>query len=85
MRELVVVGIPLRIKRSEEENMVLSSRNVAAQLGIRVIVALMENLALQIEARIRSAAAKIVGELARQLRALRSEVTTQGTMECAAA
>src|SRR5207248_8790541 len=79
--ELVVVPVPLRVERSEEEQMVLEAGNVAAELDVRVVVALVQDLALQIKALLAAAQSKIVHLQALCFELLRSEVAAHRAME----
>src|SRR2546429_1041194 len=81
LSELVVVPVPLRVERSEEEQMVLEAGNVAAELGVRVVVALVQDLALQIKALLAAAQSKIVHLQALCFELLRSEVAAHRAME----
>ena len=79
--ELVVVPVPLRVERSEEEQMVLEAGNVAAQLGVRVVVALVQDFALQVEVRLTRTQSKIIHLQALCFELLRSEVAAHRAME----
>src|SRR5207249_7933281 len=81
LSKLVVVPVPLRVERSEEEQMVLEAGNVAAELGVRVVVALVQDLALQIKALLAAAQSKIVHLQALCFELLRSDVAAHRAME----
>src|SRR5882724_2285920 len=62
LSELIVVGIPLRVERTKEEEMILHAGNVATDLGIYVVLALMKNLALQIETLVLRPGREVIAE-----------------------
>ena len=50
LSEAIVVGVPLRIERSEEEKVILEMRNVAANFAIDVVLTLVQDIAQEVEA-----------------------------------
>src|SRR5437867_2139046 len=56
----VMIGVPRRVERTEEEQLLPESGDLSADLNIRVIVGLVLDLALQIETLIRRAIGEVI-------------------------
>src|SRR5215469_8317725 len=64
LSEAIVVGVPLRIERSEEENVILETRNVATKFCVDVVLTLVEDLAQEVESLLCATLRIIVGRQA---------------------
>ena len=81
LSKLIVVGVPLRVERSVEEQMVLESGNVASNLSIQVVIALVKDLALEVKAFLAATRSKIIRKQTSRFKLLRSEVAADGAMQ----
>src|SRR5580765_5164711 len=79
LRELVVVGVPLRIERSEVEDPIFDERTTG--FYVDVIVALVKNVSRTIEERTVGPRSKIVGLQTGTFHLLRRKEAAHGTME----